>query len=89
MPRISAHRRLEQSKIDRYIGLASAQMLLTTSNRLAELRALAAVLAVAAMQSVSAKSWWRRRCEREKHDAMAHSHRIGQELDLICNHNFV
>jgi hypothetical protein len=39
MPRISAHRRLEQSKIDIYIGLASAQMLLTTSNRLAPLRA--------------------------------------------------
>ena len=51
--------------------------------------AFVAVLAAAAMQSVSAKRWWRRKCEREKHDVMAHSHCIGQELDLICNHNFV
>src|SRR3984893_2904928 len=37
---------------------------------------LAAVLAAAAMQSVSAKRWWRRKCEREKHEERADSHCI-------------
>jgi hypothetical protein len=28
-------------------------------------------------------------CDREKYGVAAHSRFAGQELDLICNHNFV
>jgi len=28
-------------------------------------------------------------CDERNHDDMAHSRFVGQEIELICNHNFV
>ncbi|PYK93784.1 MAG: hypothetical protein DME36_08200 [Verrucomicrobia bacterium] len=91
MPPISARHLLNENKIDNQIHLASAEMLLTTSPRLAICGPVVAVIAAAARPSVSAfcESRTLRICDERNNGVTVHSRFAGQELDLICNHNFV
>ena len=46
------------------------------------------VIAAAAMKSVSEGPSATEKCDKRKYDVAVHSRFVGQELDLICNHNF-
>jgi len=85
-----------ESKIEtdcHQIRLASAKMLPTTSSRLAIINASTSSRSsqLRRRQSVSAihTSEKSKNCDKEKRGVAAHSRSAGQELDLICNNNFV
>lgn len=50
---------------------------------------VAVVIAAAATKSVFGSAPVRPKYAINKYGAAVHSHFAGQELDLICNHNFV
>jgi hypothetical protein len=100
MPAISA-RRLKRNfgapparinyKIDNQIDLASVEMLFTTFLRPANCGPVITVIAAGMRPSASAfrESEMLRICDERNNGAAAHSRFAGQEIDSICNRNFV
>jgi hypothetical protein len=82
--------RQDRHRVLPQIHLASSEMLLTTSPRLAMVWA-----GCRGHRSRGSKECFRNRiratekCDGKKYGGAVHSRFAGQELDLICNHNFV